>query len=66
MECKISEHRIEEEKSYSLSPVECRDQACSQAQLRDQNDGFICELYQVDYVQALLLFTIIYYEVDGT
>ena len=46
--------------------VECRDQACSQAQLRDQNDGFIYQLYQVDYVQALLLFTVIYYEVDGT
>ena len=38
-------------------------EACEQAEVRDQNDGFICELYQVDYVQALLLFTVIYYEV---
>ena len=52
-----------------LKAVECREEvqeACEQAQLRDQNDDFICELYQVDYVQALLLFTVIYYEVDGT
>ena len=51
---------------FYKSDVECRDQACSQEQLRDQNDDFIYELYQVDYVQALLLFTVIYYEVDGT
>ena len=41
-------------------------EVCRQAHVRDQNDDFICELYQVDYVQALLLFTIIYHEVDGT
>ena len=38
-------------------------EACEQAEVRDQNDGFIYQLYQVDYVQALLLFTVIYYEV---
>ena len=49
-----------------MDDVECRDQVGSQSQLRDQNHDFIYELYQVDYVQALLLFTVIYYEVDGT
>ena len=41
-------------------------EASGQAQMRDQNDGFIYEIYQVDYVQALLLFNVIYYEVHET
>ena len=47
-------------------PVECRDQACSQVQLRDQNDGFYYELHEVNYIQELLLCTVIYYEVHET